>query len=93
MKLGIIREGKNPPDKRVPLSPKHCKELMEKWPHVKVFVQPSPIRDISDEEYLALDIEMKEDLSDCDILMGVKEVPHDDLIPEKRYFFFSHTYK
>jgi len=93
MKLGIIREGKNPPDKRVPLAPEHCKEVMEKWPNVKVFVQPSPIRDIEDEEYSALGVELKEDLSDCDILMGVKEVPYDDLIPGKRYFFFSHTYK
>ena len=93
MKLGIIREGKNPPDKRVPLSPEQCKTVMERWPNVEVIVQPSPIRDIGDEEYGNLGIQMREDLSDCDVLMGVKEVPIHDLIPNKKYFFFSHTYK
>ncbi|MEM7161876.1 MAG: NAD(P)-dependent oxidoreductase [Bacteroidota bacterium] len=93
MKVGIIREGKNPPDKRVPLSPEQCNIVMEKWPHVEIIVQPSPIRDIEDQEYLDAGVNMQEDLSDCDILMGVKEVPYDDLIPNKKYFFFSHTYK
>ena len=93
MKLGVIREGKIPPDERVPLTPVHCKKVMEKWPHVEVVVQPSPIRDIKDEEYAAAGITIQEELGDCDILMGVKEVPLDQLIPNKKYFFFSHTYK
>lgn len=93
MKLGIIREGKTPPDKRVPLSPEQCKTVTEKWSHVKILVQRSLVRDITDQEYRNAGIEVVEDVSSCDILMGVKEVPYDDLIPEKRYFFFSHTYK
>lgn len=93
IQLGIIREGKTPPDKRVPLTPEQCVEVQEKFPHVKVFVQPSPIRAFKDEEYAAAGIELQEDLSHCDILMGVKEVPVDMLIPGKTYLFFSHTWK
>jgi saccharopine dehydrogenase (NAD+, L-lysine-forming) len=51
-KIGVIREGKVPPDFRVPLSPKQCVEVM-KWFGVEVVVQPSPIRRFRDEEYAA----------------------------------------
>lgn len=93
MKFGIIREGKNPPDKRVPLSPQQCVQLLSQYPNLEITVQPSPIRCFTDEEYLALGIKLQEDLSDCDVLLGVKEVPIDMLIPSKTYLFFSHTYK
>ena len=93
MKIGIIREGKNPPDKRVPLSPEQCAEVKERFDGVDVIIQPSSIRKFSDSEYAALGLELREDLSDCDVLMGVKEVPIEMLIPEKIYFFFSHTIK
>lgn len=92
-KLGIIREGKTPPDKRVPLTPKQCKELLETYSDLEIFVQPSPIRAFPDSAYEAEGIELREDLSNCDILMGVKEVPLHMLIPNKRYMFFSHTFK
>lgn len=91
--IGIIREGKIPPDLRVPLTPKQCSLLKARYPHVKVVVQPSPIRAYKDEEYLAEGIELNEDLSNCDIIMGVKEVNIDDLIPNKKFMFFSHTIK
>ena len=91
--LGIVREGKVPPDKRVPLTPEQCVKLQVIYPHVKVIVQPSPIRAFLDHEYADLGIEMREDLSECDILMGVKEVNIEDLIPNKKYLFFSHTIK
>jgi hypothetical protein len=91
--IGIIREGKVPPDKRVPLTPKQCSLLQTRYPHVKVIVQPSPIRAFKDEEYLAEGIEMNEDLSGADIIMGVKEVNIGDLIPNKKFMFFSHTIK
>lgn len=91
--LGIVREGKVPPDKRVPLTPEQCVKLQTIYPHVKVIVQPSPIRAFLDHEYADLGIEMKEDLSECHILMGVKEVNIEDLIPNKKYIFFSHTFK
>lgn len=93
IKLGIIREGKVPPDKRVPLTPKQCKIVEAKFPNVEVIVQPSPIRSFKDEEYLSEGITMNEDLSSCDIIMGVKEVNIADLIPNKKFLFFSHTIK
>ena len=93
IKLGILREGKVPPDKRVPLTPKQCKKVEVLYPHVKVVVQPSPIRSYKDQEYLNEGIEVNEDLSSCDIIIGVKEVNIEDLIPNKKFMFFSHTYK
>jgi saccharopine dehydrogenase (NAD+, L-lysine forming) len=93
VKLGIIREGKVPPDKRVPLTPKQCKLVEMKFPQVKVLVQESPVRAFKDEEYEAEGIEVVKDLSDCDIIMGVKEVNVQDLIPGKKFLFFSHTIK
>ncbi len=93
MQVGILREGKTPPDKRVPLTPQQCVEVQEKFPGVEVVVQPSPIRSYKDEEYAALGITLKEDLSECAILLGVKEVRIEDFIPGKTYLFFSHTIK
>ena len=93
MKIGVIREGKTPPDKRVPLIPEHCLELMRTFPGAQVFIQPSQVRAYSNIEYSDLGIPLSEDLSHCDVLMGVKEVPIDMLIPGKKYFFFSHTIK
>ena len=93
IKLGITREGKTPPDKRVPLTPKHCRKLLDTYDDLEIYVQPSPVRDIPDEEYKKAGIELREDLSNCDIIMGVKEVPIDMLIPHKTYLFFSHTFK
>lgn len=93
MKFGIIREGKNPPDKRVVFSPKKLAEFREQYPNATFKVQHSPIRTFEDEAYASLGFEVTEDLSDCDVLLGVKEVPISDLIPNKTYFFFSHTIK
>ncbi len=92
-KVGVIREGKVPPDERVPLTPGQCKLVMAKFPNVEVIVQPSPIRAFADETYRAEGIRMEEDLSTCDLIMGVKEVNVEDLIPEKKFMFFSHTIK
>ena len=93
MKIGIIREGKVPPDKRVPFTPLQCRHIMDHMRGLEVFVQPSPIRCFPDVDYTRLGIPLKEDLSDCDVLMGVKEVPRKELIPGKTYFIFSHTIK
>lgn len=93
MKIGVIREGKNPPDERVVLLPEAVVELQNTYPELEIKVQPSAVRTVSDEEYAAKGIEVTEDLSDCDVLLGVKEVPKEDLIPNKKYFFFSHTIK
>ncbi|MCT4623515.1 MAG: NAD(P)-dependent oxidoreductase [Schleiferiaceae bacterium] len=92
MILGIIKEGKYPPDKRVPLTPQQCVEVQEKF-KCKVLVEPSNIRAYSDKEYSDKGIELSENMESCDVLLGVKEVPINDLISGKKYFFFSHTYK
>ncbi|MCC6385259.1 MAG: alanine dehydrogenase [Bacteroidia bacterium] len=93
MKLSIIREEKIPNDKRVCFTPQQCKMLMEQYPDLQITVQPSPFRAFTDSEYEAAGIELKEDLSDSDLLMGVKEVPVKYLLEGKRYMFFSHTIK
>ncbi len=92
-KIGVLREEKSPPDKRVPLTPLICTELLRSYPNLQIVIQPSKIRCYSDDEYLAFGLTLQEDLSDCDVLMGVKEVPKENLIPGKKYFFFSHTIK
>ena len=92
MKIGIIKEGKTPPDSRVPLTPEHCAIIKEKF-NTEIVVQPSSVRCIKDNEYASTGIELSEDLSDCDVLLGVKEVPIKQLVPHKTYFFFSHTIK
>lgn len=93
MKIGILREGKMPPDERVPLSPMLCKEIMNTYPELQIVVQTSNVRRFKDEEYTLLGINVVDDVSDCAVLMGVKEVPKADLIPNKTYFYFSHTIK
>ena len=93
LSIGLIREGKTPPDKRVPLTPKKCVEAQADFPGLQIVVQSSPIRSYTDQEYRDLGLEVRDDLSACDVLMGVKEVPADQLIPGKTYLFFSHTVK
>ncbi len=93
MKIGILKERKNPPDRRVVLSPKKCAELLKIYPQLEIKVESSDSRFFTDEDYRKEGIGVFEDMSDCDILMGVKEVPVDSLMPNKKYFFFSHTIK
>jgi saccharopine dehydrogenase (NAD+, L-lysine-forming) len=93
IRVGILRETKNPPDRRVPLTPPQIVALEELYPNVEFFVQPSDFRSYSDEEYEYLDIPLKEDLRDCDILMGIKEVDKRTLIEGKTYLFFAHVAK
>lgn len=92
-KIGILREAKFPPDARVPLIPEQIKQLQEKYPDVKIVVQPSNGRCFADYEFEDLGIPLQENLSDCDVILGVKEVPYDLLISNKAYLFFSHTIK
>jgi alanine dehydrogenase len=93
MKIGIIKEYKSPPDKRVVFSPEKCIETLQKFPQVEFFIEKSDIRCFSDLEYEEIDLKVVTDLSNCDILIGVKEVPIEKLIDNKKYFFFSHTIK
>ncbi|HEV8079824.1 MAG TPA: NAD(P)-dependent oxidoreductase [Chitinophagaceae bacterium] len=91
--IGLIREEKTPVDNRVALIPSQCKWIQENCSGVKIIVQHSEHRCFSDREYKMAGIEVREDVSDCDILMGIKEVPVEMLIPGKTYFIFSHTKK
>ncbi|SFQ20767.1 NAD(P)-dependent oxidoreductase [Hymenobacter arizonensis] len=91
--IGLIREGKTPHDKRVPLTPKKCVEAQATFPDLAIVVQSSPVRSYSDQEYRDLGLEVRDDISDCDVLMGVKEVPPAQLIAGKTYLIFSHTVK
>jgi alanine dehydrogenase len=93
IRLGVIRETKDPPDRRVPLNPEQCRRLLDLYAGLDIKVQPSPLRCFTDEEYAAQGITLDDDLSNCDVLMGVKEVKLDALLPDKTYFFFSHTAK
>lgn len=92
MKLGLIKERKIPADNRVALTPLQCRHIADNF-GIEVLVEPSDIRCYKDDEYKAEGIRVTEDLSSCDVLLGVKEVPDEYLIPDKTYFFFSHTKK
>ena len=93
MKIGILKETKVPQDNRVPLTPSQCAILKEENPEVEIYVQSCNYRCYTDDEYRYQGIEIKEDLNDCDILLGVKEIPAENLIPNKTYFIFSHVIK
>jgi len=93
MKFGIIKERKNPPDRRVVFSPEKLQEFQHQFPEASIVVESSDIRVYSDDAYAKAGFEITEDLSDCDVLIGVKEVPIAALLPNKKYFFFSHTIK
>ncbi len=93
MKFGLIRERKNPPDRRVVLSPTVCKKLLAEHPEAQLVVEPSPIRAFADSEYTEALVEVAFKMESCDVLLGVKEVPIEALLPHKKYFFFSHTIK
>lgn len=93
MKFGIIKERKNPPDRRVVFTPEELQRLTKEHPEAQIKVESSDIRIFTDQQYADLGIEIATDMTDCDVLFGVKEVPIDALIPNKKYFFFSHTIK
>ena len=93
MKIGLIREGKTPPDRRVALVPAQCVQVKTMYPEVEILVQPSPHRCLPDSAYAEVGCVVTEDLTGCDLLFGIKEVPINALIPGKTYFFFSHTIK
>lgn len=92
-KIGIIKEGKIPPDRRVALTPAECKEALFRFKNLRIIVQPGNIRAFTDDEYTAAGIELSDDMESCGILIGIKEVPVNDLAEGKTYLFFSHTIK
>ncbi|MCY7311100.1 MAG: alanine dehydrogenase, partial [Chitinophagaceae bacterium] len=90
-RIGLVKEGKTPADNRVSLTPAQCKWIHKNAPAIRIVAQSSPNRCFSDKEYQSAGVEVKDDVSDCDILLGIKEVPVDQLLPGKTYLFFSHT--
>jgi len=94
MKIGIIREGKIPGDQRAPFTPEILKSVADSFAdQLECCVEQSNLRAFSNQEYLDKGVEIVVDMSDVDVLFGVKEVPIEQLIPNKTYFFFSHTIK
>jgi len=93
MKFAIIKERKNPPDRRVVFSPEKLAEARERFPKAQFIVESSDIRVFPDQAYRDMGFDVTDDVSDCDVMIGVKEVPIEHLIPNKKYFFFSHTIK
>ncbi|WP_439151683.1 NAD(P)-dependent oxidoreductase [Winogradskyella sp.] len=93
MKFAIIKERKNPPDRRVVFSPETLEEARSHFPDAEFVVESSDIRVFPDEAYAKLGFDVIDDVSDADVMIGVKEVPIENLIPNKKYFYFSHTIK
>lgn len=93
IKFALIKERKTPPDRRVVFSPKKCQKVLQFFPNAQLKVESSNVRFFKDEAYEKAGIEVMNDVSDCDVFLGVKEVPISALIPNKKYFFFSHTIK
>lgn len=93
MKFVLIKERKSPPDRRVVFSPEEAQTITQDFSETQIIVESSDVRVFADQEYLDRGFEVTEDISDCDVFLGVKEVPVSALIPNKKYFFFSHTIK
>lgn len=93
MKFGIIKERKTPPDRRVVFSPSALLLVKKQFPNADFKVESSDIRVFTDAEYINCGFEVSDNMDDCDVLLGVKEVPVEALISNKKYFFFSHTIK
>ena len=91
--FAILKERKSPPDYRVALTPYQCAQLQELYPMARVVVESSDVRIFSDEDYLAAVLEVTEDISHADVMLGVKEVPVEALIPNKTYLFLAITFK
>ena len=90
--LGVIQESRDD-ESRAPLAPIHIKKIKEKYPSINIIVQPSKLRTFNENEYIENGAEISDNLQNCDVIFGVKEVDDNILIPEKTYIFFSHTYK
>src|SRR6476661_8479203 len=93
IKIGLLKEGKIPPDNRVALTPAQCKWIQKNHPGVKVVVQSSPSRSYTDAEYEKAGMTVTNDLRDCDVLLGIKKMGFPSALAGKTYLFFSHTSK
>ncbi len=92
LSIGIRAEDKNQWEARAPLVPAHVNILVEKF-GLEVTIQPSDIRAFSDREFEKAGAMINEDISGCDLVLAVKEIPKELFSPNKSYLFFSHTIK
>ncbi len=92
LKIGIVKEGKIPVDRRVVLTPVQAMEI-NKREDIQISIEKSNIRTYTDDEYANQGLVLSDDINDCEVILGVKEVPIPNLIPGKTYFMFSHTIK
>ena len=90
--IGIVRESRND-ENRTPLVPEHIKKYKESNPNVNFIIQPSNSRCFSDEEYELCGAKINDNLNECSIIFGVKEIDQNILINNRTYLFFSHTFK
>jgi alpha-aminoadipic semialdehyde synthase len=91
MKFGVRDEDKSPWERRVPLVPADLKTLRDAG--IRTVVQTSPRRAFADEEFAAAGVPIQKDLADCDVIIGIKEIPPPKLQPGKIYLFFPHVIK
>ena len=93
IKVGILKETKHPVDNRVALAPEQIVSLQERFPRAKFYVQKSDIRAYSDDDYSSVGVSVVDNVSDCDVLFGIKEADIQTLLPNKHYVFFGHIAK
>ena len=92
LSIGILRETKSIWERRTPLIPSDIKKLISKY-SVNFYIQPSEKRIFTNDEYVEAGAIIEEDLSNCSIIIGIKEVKIKNLMDDKIYTFFSHTIK
>jgi len=90
-RLGIRQEDKNVWERRVPLTPDHVRSLVDRG--IEVVVQPSEIRAFRDAEYREAGAALRDDLGECPVILGVKEIPRNLFRWEHTYVFFAHVIK
>ncbi len=90
--ISIIKEARVD-ENRTPFVPSQIQTLISNFPNLKILVQPSKNRCFKDEDYFKVGAKIEEDISQSDIIFGIKEVEISKLIENKTYLFFSHTSK
>jgi alpha-aminoadipic semialdehyde synthase len=89
--IGLRLEDKNPWERRVALTPDHARGLVEKG--IDVRVERFARRTFADAEYTAIEASLVDDVRDCGLVLGIKEMPHGYFRPGGAYMMFSHTIK
>jgi len=90
-KVGIRYEDKYVMERRVPLTPDHIRELIKEG--IEFEVVKSAKRIFKDAEFTDAGATLVEEVSDAQVVLGVKEMPIGYFKEGKAYIFFSHTIK